>query len=178
MGARQRADLLVGQDVEAELADYRARPGAHRRMIEEAAGAELPTKEKILLDRQLRHQAEFLEHRTDPHHPRRVRLEANETAAAELELAGVGSEGASDDVDQGRFAGAVLAEQHVDLAGPEVEIDVVQCQHAREALGDSDHFEKKILAGRLCGPRGLSQAALHHDDPVDVGLDQTFTAQP
>jgi len=95
-----------------------------------------------------------------------------------LELAGVGSEGAGDDVDQGRLAGAVLAEQHVDLASPEVEIDIIQRQHAREALGDSDHFEKKILAGRLCGPRGLSQAALLHDDPADVGPDQTVTAPP
>ena len=178
MGARQLADLLVGQDVEAEFADYRTRLGPHRRMIEEAAGAELPAQEEILLDRQLRHQAELLEHRTDPHHPRRVRREANEAASAKFELAGVGSESAGDDVDQGRFAGAVLAEQHMDLASPQVEIDIVQRQHAGEALGDSGHFQEKIPAGRLRGPRGLGQAALHHDDPADIGPDQTVTSPP
>jgi hypothetical protein len=42
--------------------------------------------------------------------------------------------------DQGyqrRFAGAVLAEQHMHLAGPEVEIDAIERDHTREVLRDS-----------------------------------------
>ena len=135
-------------------------------MVEEAAGADFAAEEEILLDRQFRHQAEFLEDRADPHHARRVRLKAGEALRQEPELAGVRSEGAGDDVDQGRFAGAVLAKQHMDLAGAQVEIDVVERQHAREALADADHLQEKVVAGRLRGPRSFSNSAVDHDDPA------------
>ena len=44
---------------------------------------------------------------------------------------------AVEDVHQRRLAGAVLAEQGVDLAGPDVEVDVVVGDDARVALGDA-----------------------------------------
>src|SRR5262249_54300000 len=54
----------------------------------------------------------------------------------------VGHGEAVEDVHQGRLAGAVLAEQGVDLAGPDLEIDVVIGDHARVTLGDAAHFQR------------------------------------
>ena len=49
---------------------------------------------------------------------------------------------AEDDVAERRLAGAVLAEQALDLAGPEVEVDIVQSGEVAEPLGDARHFEQ------------------------------------
>ena len=57
--------------------------------------------------------------------------------AVEQDLALVGHGQPVEDVHQGRLAGAVLAEQGVDLAGTQVEIDRVVGEHARIALGDA-----------------------------------------
>ena len=52
--------------------------------------------------------------------------------AVEADLALVGVQDAVDHLDQRRLAGAVLAEQRVDLAGRHPEADVVVGEHARE----------------------------------------------
>ncbi len=48
---------------------------------------------------------------------------------------------AGHDLDQGRFAGAVLAEQRMNLAGFEREGNVVERLRRGEALGDVPHLE-------------------------------------
>ena len=55
-------------------------------------------------------------------------------AAVEGDLAGRGREGAGDDVDQRRLAGAVLADEADDLARRDAEVDAVQHGHVAEAL--------------------------------------------
>ena len=57
--------------------------------------------------------------------------------AAQADLAGVGLVDAGEQADQRRLAGAVLAEQHMDLAGMEIEGDVVVGDDAGERLGDA-----------------------------------------
>ena len=54
-------------------------------------------------------------------------------SAVEQDLALVGRGQPVEDVHQGRLAGAVLAEQGVDLAGPDVEVDVVVGDDARDS---------------------------------------------
>ena len=51
--------------------------------------------------------------------------------AGEADLAGVGLVDARQDFDQRRFAGAVLAEQRMDLAATDVEIDVIERERRR-----------------------------------------------
>ena len=51
-------------------------------------------------------------------------------------LAGVLLLKAAEDLDQRRLAGAVVAEQTEHLAFAQVQIDVAQCRHWAEALGD------------------------------------------
>jgi hypothetical protein len=50
---------------------------------------------------------------------------------------------AGHDLDQRRLAGAVLAEQRVDLAGMERERDVIQRLRGAEPLGDAAQFENR-----------------------------------
>ena len=53
----------------------------------------------------------------------------------------VGGEDAVDHLDQGRFSRAVLAEQSVDLARLDAEIDVVVGADAGKGLADADELE-------------------------------------
>ena len=59
--------------------------------------------------------------------------------AGEDDLAGEGAGGmnAVEDLDQRRLAGAVLAEERVDLAGAYLDVDPAQGRDAAEALGDA-----------------------------------------
>ena len=58
----------------------------------------------------------------------------HDLGAIDDELARIMRDHAGKDVHQRRLAGAVLAEQRMDLAGPNIEIDVVQRAHAWEGL--------------------------------------------
>ena len=63
--------------------------------------------------------------------------------AVEQDLALVGHGQPVQDVHEGGLAGPVLAEQGVDLAGAQVEVDVVVGEHARIALRDAAHLERR-----------------------------------
>src|SRR5258708_38076790 len=52
---------------------------------------------------------------------------------------------ARDDLHEGRLAGAVLADQAVDLAPAQHEIDVAQRCDAAERLGDAVHGKRRHL---------------------------------
>ena len=75
--------------------------------------------------------------------------------AVELELALVGAVEAGEDVRERALAGAVLAEQGVDLADERLEVDAVVREHAREALRDAAHRHGRLpQAGAACGMDG------------------------
>ena len=63
--------------------------------------------------------------------------------AVDQDLALVGLEQPVEDVHQGRLARAVLAEQGVDLAGLDGQVDVVVGDQVAEALGDAAQFESQ-----------------------------------
>ena len=63
---------------------------------------------------------------------------------------------AAQDLHQGRLAGAVLAEQHMDLARPHVEVDPIQRVDAGKPLRDAAHRERELRAvgvGQVVGQR-------------------------
>ena len=82
--------------------------------------------------------------------------------AVEQDLALVRPGEPVEDVHQRGLAGAVLAEQRVDLAGPDLEVDVVVGDHARVPLRDATHLERGCLDLRdlqgsvTTGPSGTS----------------------
>ena len=57
----------------------------------------------------------------------------------DVNFASVRRDNPGEDVHQGRLAGAVLAQQRMDLAGIQVEIDAAQRVHAAEALAHIRH---------------------------------------
>ena len=54
---------------------------------------------------------------------------------------------------QGRFAGAILADQRMDLAGIEVEIDRFDGVHAAINFVAADDLQHRLRSGRWCGGR-------------------------
>ena len=61
---------------------------------------------------------------------------------------------AAQHLHQRRFAGAVFADDGVDLARADIQIDIVQRLHARKRLGDAAHFENGVVHVRdSCGIR-------------------------
>jgi len=87
--------------------------------------------------------------------------------ALELHLAGRGRKVAGDDLDQGRFAGAVIAHEADDLARLEVEIDPRQRLDGAEMLRDAVELEQghsqtsRSAASDRVRPR-QSAVTLHH----------------
>ena len=65
--------------------------------------------------------------------------------AVDADLAGVRLVEAVEDVHQGRLAGAVLAEEGVNLAALHLEGDAVVRDHAGELLADVPHREDEIV---------------------------------
>ena len=71
-----------------------------------------------------------------------------------------GREGAAQDLHQRALAGAVLAEQGVDLARAELEVDAVEGDGGAEALADARHATGRAAAdGRVIG-RGSERSGV------------------
>lgn len=76
--------------------------------------------------------------------------------AEQLGGAGVGAQEPEQDADGGRLAGAVGAEEAVDLTGVDGEVEAVQCVRAAERLvqsGDGDclrHDSERTLLSEIC----------------------------
>ena len=63
--------------------------------------------------------------------------------AVDQDLACVGYGEAVEDVHQGGFAGPVLAEQGVNFAPPQIEVDMVVGDYAGVVLGDAPHLQPR-----------------------------------
>ncbi len=81
--------------------------------------------------------------------------------AVEQDLALVGLVQPVEHVHQGRLAGAVLAEQAVDLARLDDEVDVVVGHEAAEPLGDAAQFELHV-----CYPFAFSSGPIRAEGVV------------
>ena len=113
---RQFADRLVDVDLDADRLEARARLAAHRRPVEHARARQLAAEEEIGGDVEARHEVELLEDRGDAGGLRGARVGEAHRLAVDPHLAGVGRDDAGEDVHQRRLAGAVLAEQRMNLA--------------------------------------------------------------
>ena len=98
-------------------------------------------EDDVLGHRHHRDQHEVLVHHPDPALDRVLGGRERRLLPVQQDLAGVRVVQAVEDVHQRRLAGAVLAEQRVDLAAPELKVDVVVREDARELLGDPAELE-------------------------------------
>ena len=73
--------------------------------------------------------------------------------AVQLDGPVVGLKGSGQDLDQGRFSGAIFADESVDLAGMNVERDTLEGTDAGERLRDAVGSEDGLIVtgvGKLC----------------------------
>ena len=66
--------------------------------------------------------------------------------AGDPDLAGIGGVDAGQDLDQGRLAGAVVAEEAEDLAGLQVEADILHRMDAAEGDANVPHLRAACAA--------------------------------
>ena len=81
------------------------------------------------------------------HHPDPVRDRVARTSDAgglsiDEDLARIGVDEPIEDVHERGLAGAVFANQGVDLARPDGQVDLVVCDDAGKGLGDIAHLER------------------------------------
>ena len=82
-------------------------------------------------------------HHRDPMRLRVMRVVEVHELPVDPDRAGIGSERTRDDLDQRRLAGTVLAEQRMDAALLDQQVDVVQGKLAAESLGQPSDFEQQ-----------------------------------
>ena len=107
------------------------------------------TEEHVLGHREVGHGREFLVHHADPGRQAVARGPETDLAAIHHEGAGRRLVHAGDDLHERRLAGAVLADEAVDLARAQGEVDAPQGLDAAEALGDALHRDGGPRPSRL-----------------------------
>ena len=128
----ERADDLIGSEiVDFERVEQRLGFGAHRPPIDAARARLRRVAEKdVLGDAELGKQQQLLIDRRDARAARVVGRGKVNLFPVDKDRADVGLVDAGHDLDQRRFAGAVLSEQRMDLARAHVERDARKRAHA------------------------------------------------
>ncbi len=126
---REVADRAPRVDVEPEPVEEVARAAVHAGPGDD--GGQLP-HEDVLGHRKIGGERRLLVDDRDAARCRDPRVVALLRLAADQDLAGVARDLAGQDAHQRRLAGAILAEQRMDLAGLDVEVDGLQGPHPSE----------------------------------------------
>ena len=151
LGRRERTGLdpridMAGADPDEQL----ARLGRERLAVDQAGPAgHVIADEQVLHHRQRGDQRQLLVDMDDAGVERRPGIPEDGFLATPTDGAAVARQRARQDVDEGRLAGAVLAQERDDLAGGNVEIDPVQDAVLVEGFRDAAGGEKAVGHGAL-----------------------------
>src|SRR5829696_3020928 len=131
----QPADFRARIDVESERMELLARFAIELRPIDQSADSteRLSAKKDVAPDIQVWNEVQLLMNRADSSLLCRVRRSEVHGLAVEQQLAAIRLVNPGKQLHQRRLAGAVFADEDVDLARHEIEADVVECHNAREA---------------------------------------------
>ena len=149
----------VGVDREPEAVGELAHAPGRRLRVQQQPLARLVGEDDVLRHRHHRDEHEVLEHHADPELDGPRRRVDHDRLAVQVHLALVRAVEPVEDAHQRRLAGAVLAQQGVDLALAQVEIDAVVRDDRAESLGDAPELE---------GERGIAAARGYL--PSSVGM--------
>jgi hypothetical protein len=141
-------------DVDLEAGEKRAGLHMHGRPVEQAEAALLPAEADVLGDRAVGHQVDFLVDGADAGSLRLLRRGEGRGPAVEDDLARILGVVAGQDLDQGRLAGAVLADEGVNLALFHHELRGAQGRDAGKALVDPVHAEERRHERSVANPAG------------------------
>ena len=111
----------------------------------EEARPRFATDKNILHHRQVRHQVEFLIDDGNPQHLRMMGILDLDGAPLKVDLALVDAIDAGEDLHEGRFAGAILADQPQYFAGMHLQADIIQRLHAWKRFVDLFHPQQRTL---------------------------------
>src|SRR6185312_14928836 len=138
------------RDLGADLAQgplgFLAHGALAQHLEAEDVAVELAAHEEVGDDVHVRTDRQVLIDRLDAQALGGGRAVDDDRLALEQQAAGIGLDGAGDDLHQGGFAGAVVAQQRHDLAGLHREIDVTQGLDGAEALGQAFDGQHRRLA--------------------------------
>ncbi len=143
----------------AQAADAKARVEIHTRPMQQAScvpghgtvverspgGQPLLAEEEVGSDVQARHEVELLRDHDDAGLVRLARGGETGRRTGQRDRAAIRRRGAGDDGHQRALAGTVLAQQDMDLAGAQVEIDAAQGMHAAEPLLDAGEPQQRLV---------------------------------
>ncbi len=157
-GDDQRARARVRVDLEADLAQHLARRAAHRRVVEQPATLQLAAEEDVLGHGEVLGEVELLVDEDDARGLGGARIGEATGDAVDRQLAFARRLVTGEDLHQRRLAGAVLAEQAVDLARLELEANVVQHAHGAEVLADAGEGDAQAHRGATQVPPAADEA--------------------
>ncbi len=120
----------------------RARSRRLRQRTRSPGAARFEAEGDVLGDGQVGEEGRLLVDRGDAEGAGADGVVVDDRLAEDFERALVGGVGAGDDLDERRFAGAVLADESVDLPGAEVERDTAEGLDAGEGLVDVGQLEQ------------------------------------
>ena len=137
----ERSDGPVRVGIEVELREHIMRLPAHLRAIDHGQRAEPPHRQvaerDVLGNRQRRHQPQLLRDGDDAGGDGVARAGEMPLLSVHANNAVVGTVHAAENADQRGLAGAVLADDGVDLAEADVEVDAVERERRAELLADA-----------------------------------------
>src|SRR5581483_8239396 len=162
VGHAQRLDARRRRRLEADARGELPEPRALVAAVEEPAAARFGAEEDVVENGHRRRERELLVDQRDPM-PDRVarRAEAHRTPVDD-DLARVGRHSAGDDLPERRLAGAVLADERVDLAGLDGDAHVVERPRTAVVLADPAELDPET-GGAGGGPRRTAAGrSLYH----------------
>ena len=161
----------VGDDGVRRAAAGRSRPTRCSMVSPRPRRIALGKRERdVLGDGERLEQREVLEHHADAETAGGGRAGDGDRLALPADLALGRLQRAVDDLDQRRLAGAVLAEQRVDFAGHDGEVDAVVGPQRAEVLGDADRLERRL-------PVGLRKFVLASTTPAPVSIKRAVASR-
>ena len=135
VGRRDVLHPLIRPDRQLKPLEELSRPRRHRPLVEPSAWPrELAPGKDVGGDSQVRKCQPFLEHHADATRERLPRPSLIERDAAEPHVAAIGPDDAGENLEEGGFAGAVLADARVRLAAGDAEADTVERPDRAERL--------------------------------------------
>ncbi len=138
LGERERSHRAIDVGRKIELCQDCARVGAHAGAVDQGERPKLADRQiaerNIFSNRERRHKPQFLRDRDDA--SRDCIMRAREVAgyAVHLDLPAIGPVYAGQDANERRLAGAVLTDDRVNFAKPNVEVDPVERKRGAEVL--------------------------------------------
>jgi LacI family transcriptional regulator len=147
----------LGIDRNAKPGEQARRIGGQPSAVDDACAAHrLPSEEDVRRRGEVGDQRELLVDGADPGELSLPRGVERHRPAVEQDLSGIARAGTAQDLHQRRFAGAVLAEQHVHLARAQLEAHVIEGDDARVAFADAPHQQQRRLGSGLAHGRRAS----------------------